>query len=767
MSRFFRIVVVALLLLVGVGRNAFADVLQAPIGGKAITLGEGRVACGPLHGGWQLEAGGRAVRPPTVTSAIGSATDIKIATAAENCEKADQVVTLVATGTWPTFDKASITLSADEGRLEARGRRLRGAQVAWVSDGGFVADACSAPKIDSTGERCTWAVPKTLATAAGADVLRWLPAGALAVHDAIFFGADGEREPLETFSISPSRIEIAQIIPSDVSADVSSGLAILPLTHPDAIADAECGALRCTIENGVVQFQPPSASTTAIDIRFRLAPHVVFTGKGESTTPVVRVSILRCPMSVASGPFLRNVDGARAVIKLGGACANSIGSLHFFVGSRQVDAIQILSAKESAYAVLDIGAVDAPTLAITVERGEADSNVVAVARIDTRAPPKVRAVLELAGFPPIDFIPNNQGAVVHVPRVPGATLVLLPHDNIYEVKTAGDVTKVQGDVNAAGVVALLFGYRIPALPPPLDQIDLAVLSDSLQRPIKEANIPAPVGPTAFTNEPLVEVVCTGPDNRPKRIEPGITTHLPFSVRDSCRVILHRERLSPEYGTQKLSLEIEVLALDGSVRSAAHFTQSIVMRSGAESRIFWVKGVRSQYDRIVIRVSHVADEAHYLGALEIMSGAPAAQWNVVLGTGRFRLYATSAIPTGLYRFGEAGASGVMSLSFGIISRLTWLDTDGHEGLLGLEAGVMAFGLTGDTSTAGKPLTQVGAVIGLGMAIPIADAGGRAQASINLHAWFEQRLTGSGGLESKSARAIIFGPSISFGNIGTTF
>jgi hypothetical protein len=88
--------------------------------------------------------------------------------------------------------------------------------------------------------------------------------------------------------------------------------------------------------------------------------------------------------------------------------------------------------------------------------------------------------------------------------------------------------------------------------------------------------------------------------------------------------------------------------------------------------------------------------------------------------------------------------------------------------------MAFGITGgDQSTGGQSLFQVGAVVGLGLSIPIANAGAPTQASINLHAWFEQRIAGSNNgstsinFEAKSAQAVIFGPSISLGNVGTTF
>jgi hypothetical protein len=444
-----------------------------------------------------------------------------------------------------------------------------------------------------------------------------------------------------------------------------------------------------------------------------------------------------------------------------------VGALRFLVGGRQADVTPIDAVKDAAYAIITLGNVDAPSLTITAVRGEGDT-VVAVARTETRAAPVIRTVLEIPGYPPIDFIPNNRFAVVHHPRAADAELVLLPIEDVYGAENErGGVSSVKGDVNAVGSVALQFGYRVPTLPPPLDQVNLAILSDPLHRAVKEANIPAPFGTSALTSDPLVEVVCTDVDGKLRHIVPGLVTHLSFSIRDGCRVILHRERLSPEYGTQKLILEIEIDKLDGTIRPEAHVTQTVILRAGTEPRVAWIKGVVAAYDRVLIRLSHVADEAHYLNALDIATGTPMVQWSLVLGTGRVRLYATTAIPTGLYRFGTSATSGVLSLSLGIITRFTWLDTDGHEGLVGLEAGLMAFGLSGDVSSTGQSLTQVGGVLGVGLAIPIAGAGSPTQASINLHAWAEQRITGSGGFEATSSRAVIFGPSISLGNVGTTF
>ena len=146
-------------------------------------------------------------------------------------------------------------------------------------------------------------------------------------------------------------------------------------------------------------------------------------------------------------------------------------------------------------------------------RGEGEGTVVAVARTETRPAPVIRTVLEIPGFPPIDFIPNNRPAVVLFPQVPGAELAVLPIEGVYDAKAEGSTTTVQGDINAVGLVALRFGYRVPTLPAPLDKVDLALLSDSLQRSVKEANVPAPFGLSALTAIPLVEIECNeGPEN---------------------------------------------------------------------------------------------------------------------------------------------------------------------------------------------------------------------------------------------------------------
>jgi len=754
-------IVASLVTLVG---SARAETLQAPVGGRPISIGEGRIACSAPVGGWVAEDAGRVLRPPSADSAVGTVVEVRVAPIGA-CAQKSTVLQLVATGAWPRLDMASFTLAVDEGRLEGKGHGLRGVTVTWPTEGGErAADTCGAPKAAPT-ETCTWGVPKTLPADPSASSLQWLPRGAHAVSDAVIFDSEGKKAPPQAFAILPGRVEILSILPADASVDVSSGVGRAPLSHAEAIAGVECGGVHCTLEGGALLVPAPPPGVASLDIKFRLVLHAFYARRNPpDTQPVLRISILRCTTDVVSGPALRATDSARVVVRVEGACMRDIGLLRFLIGTRHADVVQIERANEATYVVLNVGNVDTPTLAITAVRGEGEAAVVAVARTETRPAPVVRTVIEIPGFPPMDFIPNNRRAIVHHPRVEGAELVLLPVVDVYDTKDDAGVSTVQGDVNAAGAVTLQFGYRVPTLPAPLDKLDLAVLSDPLRRNVKEANLPAPIGLSALSAEPLVEVVCADSDGKLRRVEPGVVPHLPFSLRDGCRVIFHRQRLSPEYGTQKLSLEMEVDKLDGTPRGEAHVSQTIVLRAGTEPFIAWIKGVHAPYDRVVVRLSHVADEAHYLGALEIATGAPAVQWAVVFGTGRVRLYATSAIPTGLYRFGTGGTSGVLSLSIAIISRLTWLDSEGHEGLLGLETGLMAFGLTVGTSP--NPETQVGAVLGIGLSIPIAGAGSPTQASINLHGWVEERITGSGP-EALSQRAIIFGPSISVGNVGTTF
>src|SRR5262249_33931014 len=152
------------------------------------------------------------------------------------------------------------------------------------------------------------------------------------------------------------------------------------------------------------------------------------------TQPVVRVAVLRCPMEVASGEPLRGVDGTRIVVRLEGACMRDIPSLGFLVDTHPVDVSKVVTTKDAAYVVLVAGELHTPEISVLAARGKGAGAVVAMARTETNPAPVVRSVLEIPDLPPIDFIPRNRPAIVHMPHVTGGELVLRSVPDVYEAK---------------------------------------------------------------------------------------------------------------------------------------------------------------------------------------------------------------------------------------------------------------------------------------------------------------------------------------------
>jgi hypothetical protein len=759
-----RLLALALLLLLTLlGGHSEAETIEAPIGGKAIALGRGRSACDKPGGGWTVVGSGLAVKPPEGEQAIGQAVELHVS-GEHGCTNGSSV-TLLAVGEAPTIDQNSVVVDVDAGTVEIHGRGLKGVGLSWRARSASGADVCREPKPAGTLKRCVWSVAHDLPADGRAIDLSWIPPGGRQGPDVTVYDEEGRPLRPEAFGVTPSTVVVSHLLSADAAVDLSTGIGEVPLVHPEAVAAVECTGVVCSLAGGKLVVRAATSLVSSVDVKVTLARDVAFKQE-ERLEPhtTLRLSVLHCPLSFASGPPLRAVEGALTVVRFDGRCAADAQSLHFLEGTHPVEVARVETQGQTAWVVLRLGRITTNEITITALRGTTAEIPVAMARTPTRAAPDVRSVLEIPGLPRLSFIPSNRGAVVHVPP-PGerATLVLLPVEGVYSTETVGHNTLVIGDEFAAGVSTLRFGYRSLALPEALRGIDLAVLEDPLGRPIHEVNIPAPIAGTIAHPEPLAEVVCGEGRAQSVRLVPGETARLPYSMRDGCRLVVHRERLSAEYGTQKLSLEVDILRADGSPRSEAHASQTLILRAGRDPLEAWLHGVAAPFDRIVVRLSHIADETHYTGAAEMLTSEPALKWTAIVGTGRARLYAAPTIPTGLYRFGDKEHSGVLSLNFGVISRLTWLDDEGHEGFLNLEGGIMAIGLAGSQSTTGQSLSQAGAVIGLGIGIPFANRSSITEASINLHLWFEYDLANSSST-SGQRWSIIFGPSISIGNVG---
>ncbi|HEX6240992.1 MAG TPA: hypothetical protein VFZ61_08865, partial [Polyangiales bacterium] len=686
--------------LLGLGNGARAEVLHIPIAGRPAQLGEGRVACDSPPRAFVGERGARAIRPPASSESIGQSIELLVAPTLAACDESTTSVTLVATGRQPEIARDAVWFAADEGRMDARGTNLAGSTLLWKSASGTGIDTCNAPHaLPAGGEECSWSIPRGLSVSPADTSFYLLPAGAVTLDAAVFFDPTGARIAPESFALRPARITLLRIVPPDASVDLSTGQGEIPLTHPEAVQSAECGGLSCEIINGKLMVRGASKAVGVIELKVRLIPDVFmyrkdnFEGFASAKLPVVH-----CPLSIVSGPPFRDNDDAKVIVRLTGRCGSDIGALSFVSGDRSLKVLDVLRAEGESFAVLRLGWLSDDGITINAMRGDAESGVViASAHAPTRATPQARAVLELAERSNLDFIPNNRPARVHVSAA-GERLrfQVLPIDGVYDVIEAAAGPAVQADPNAAGLTTLRFGVRAINLPDRLNKIDLAIVTDPLQRGTGQANLPVPIEPFEGRPRPLVEVWCGGGREPLHELKIGETSHLPYALRDTCRVVFHRELLRAEFGTQKFNFEVEILRVDGSSKPEGRVKEVVTLRAGDSPRYAWITGVTNPFERISVRVSHVADENHYLGAEEVRTGSPTAQWSAVMGTGRVRIYGTTTIPTGLYRFGTSEGSGVMALNFGVISRLTWLDKEGREGLIGAEVGVLVFGLPNSTS-----------------------------------------------------------------------
>lgn len=739
------------------GRSAAAETLEAPVGGAAIPLGDGLVACA-ASGGWQLEAGGARLRPPSDDAVAGTSTVVRVAPSLAGCAQSQQQVLLIAMGRYPVLDPASVTLYVDEARVEARGRNLKGAQVRWLGAGHSGTDACPEPKTDAAGQSCAWVVGRDLSADPAADTLRVLPAFARVGAAQHLFDAQGQAVPPDGLPLPPARIVLGRLLTSDSAIDLSVGRGELPLAHPEAVAGADCGALECAFVGHRLLLKSTAAASTT-ELKLRLAPRVFFQRKGAlETTPSFTLPVLHCAMTLVSGEPVSKNDAAKLVVRLDRACLASRELYRFSVGASPLRVLGDADTKDGLYVLLELGSYGQEQLELTARRRDTDA-IVAVLTTPTRSLGPLRASLALPDARRIDFVPTNRPAFVNVSRLgPDEAWVPISVPNVYSAGREGPRNTVQGDPDADGFVQLRFGLRNKTLPASLGEVDLATASDPIQRKIQAANMPVPLGPSLSGGKPLVEFKC-GPSGKSVALHPGDPQNLPFAWRDSCRVTIHRERLRREDGRQRIELSVDVYSADGVARSEGHLKDTLEIGPGVEPRQVWIQGVTTPFDRVVVRLSHANDERHYVPGSELYAGGPSVQWSVVLGTGHARIYATSTIPAGLYRFGDKDHSGLLSLNFGVISRLTWLSKEGHEGLLGIEGGVMVIGLASSTSSTGQSLTEVGLPVGLGLSIPIANRLALSEASINLHGWVEFPIS-----RQDHSPAFIFGPSISIGNVG---
>jgi hypothetical protein len=535
----------------------------------------------------------------------------------------------------------------------------------------------------------------------------------------------------------------------------------LPLVHPEAVGSVECVDAFCELDGRDLLVRNEHGTDENLDIHINLRPHVYWQGANSlQAAPTAVVPVQRCPLSLASSPPLKGVSGQNLVLKVGGRCQKDT-SLRFFVSGNAAHLMSSRPEADGLYTVVRLDGSPSDEIYIAMQRGTA---VVGSIRAKTRSVPTAHVRLEMAGFGLIDFIPSNRDAILVLPSLgSGGTLIPVPVEGVYTVRTdATGAYHVRGLEGTTGWIALRLAYRDKTLPSALRETNLAEIVDAVDRSIHPASIPIALGTQALSESPLLELVCSRLDGTPQTIAPAQPTAVSFLARESCRLILHRERLSPEDGDQALRVTVTVIGMDGLTRNEATLDQRVILKPGPEPRHMFINGVVAPFDRVIVRVALLSDDARYAVAPDDKLNAPQVQWAVTMGTSKLRLFATAALPTGLFRVADKTHSGLYGLNAGVLLRLVALNPDGIQTPVGLEGGVMVVGITGDTTPA--PNGQVALVGGISVSIPIANWGRVSQAAISLHMWAEYEISRALQQNGGSPWGFIFGPSISLGDIG---
>ncbi len=746
-------------------RLLLAATAQMPEGGRPVAPLKGRVLCGPLPDGWRLEADEHFVRPPPLGSKAERAIDVAVASDLEACAHATEKLTLVAMGPWPELDPAGVFFFPDEARMELRGRHLAGVQIIWEANGKTSQEQCLDPAAVGDIEHCVVPLERNLVAETG---FRWLPAGARQGPDVTTYGGNGQPVDPSGFVLKPSRIVISQLLAPAAAVDMSQGSGKIPLLHPRAVAGADCGLARCEIADGAVLVRGVPAPATNLSVQLRLAPRVyIQRGDKQETTVTATLPLVHCPLTLVTGAPLRNADDAKVGLRIDQRCLGG-AQVRWTVGAEPAEVVKAVRVGDADLVLLRVGRLVGDKVTITAARDDTVGGIIGSITSKTEPAPRPHATVELPGRGRIDFIPTNRDAVLTVTgAAERSKLVPLSVEGVYGVRAEQGKYLVRGTQNLGGLVSLRFGYRVEGIPAELAGTNLAVLTETIQRPVREASVPASLTKGA---EPIAEFICADKKGEPQSLPPGKPTRISFDSRDTCRVVIHQERLKPEDGMQEVVLDVDVTRAEGGKRPEASLSERMVLRPGGETRLFFLKGAAEQFDRIVVRLSHVVDETRYVLSPVARQAPPSAQWSVTVEGGWARLYVTVAVPAGLYRMNEP--AGQLTLNFGVLGRLTSLDKNGKEGLLGLETGLMGVGLIPQRAAAGTdpfPRT-LAAVMGVGVRVNL---GGGAAVGVHLWGAYEFRDSYEYAPDPKvkdvtkfaTRWSLIFGPSISIGNVGT--
>ena len=381
----------------------------------------------------------------------------------------------------------------DQGRLELSGVELEGTRLRGRAGASVAEDVCWQPKHLAHTEQCAFGVAHDLPP----DTLFEILAPARPAEKAAA-APDAAREAPPIASFRAARIVLDRVLPLAAAVDLTNGAGRIALLHPEAVSAVDCGQARCELSGAAVQVGAVAGTATALTLRIRLAPRYVVMHNDVPEPWLTRtVAVVHCQAAVISGPPPRRAEGTRIVVRLDARCGAEARGLSWTINGDHADVERVVRETAADNTAVDVqlraGDIEEAQVTLMATRPEPDGSVIAVAHQETRAAPQLRVALELPGFGKVDFVPTNREAVLRTaPVSDGARLVPLPVEGAYRVRFEGELAHVQAEDGAGGVVALRFGFRVDGLPAAFAGTNLAVLTESLQRPIREASVPAPL-----------------------------------------------------------------------------------------------------------------------------------------------------------------------------------------------------------------------------------------------------------------------------------
>lgn len=366
-------------------------------------------------------------------------------------------------------------------------------------------------------------------------------------------------------------------------------------------------------------------------------------------------------------------------------------------------------------------------------------------------PQQVRLVLKNIGD--VTVIPSNrpaQAKLLYLDPSISSSIRLEMRPGFYRIWTSNGEEYIQGETGVSGSVPLRLAYVPEKLPEFLGEersetsrIPLAMINTEAVYEVKNVNVPMPL--SSLKKQPgFVTVKCKIKD-RVQDVAPGQFVRVDYTARDSCSIIFDRDRIPARFGVQRLQV------------SAGDFNEviSLVPQTGP-LYIAVPVGDRPEYATVSISISHDLLSGHYT-LLSQQKLGEALRYRIYLSDSWINMSVTTALPTGLFRFGPETVSGSVPLSAGALGRISYIMKSGREFPFSLELGFFGTDLSGDPNFS--------IVSGIGLGIPVINMNTALQASFNIHAWLEYAPTRTA--KDEYPIAFLFGPSFSVGRVSTTF